>query len=72
MTDAFILGAKRTPIGSFQGSLAKYSAPDLGGHAIRSALEHAGVADDAVDEVFIGNVVSAGVKQAPARQATVS
>lgn len=69
MTDAFILGAKRTPIGSFQGSLAKYSAPDLGGHAIRSALEHAGVADDAVDEVFIGNVVSAGVKQAPARQA---
>ena len=69
MTDAFILGAKRTPIGSFQGALSKYSAPDLGGHAIRSALEHAGVADDVVDEVFIGNVVSAGVKQAPARQA---
>ena len=69
MTDAYIIGAKRTPIGSFQGSLAKYSAPDLGGNAIRSALEHAGISGDRVDEVFIGNVVSAGVKQAPARQA---
>ena len=69
MTHAYVLGAKRTPIGSFQGALARCSAPELGAHAIRAAIEHAGVDADAVDEVFMGNVVSAGVRQAPARQA---
>ena len=70
MTHAYVLGAKRTPIGSFQGALARSTAPELGAHAIRAAIEHAGVDVDAIDEVFMGNVVSAGVRQAPARQAT--
>lgn len=69
MTHAYVLGAKRTPIGSFQGALARCTAPELGAHAIRAAIEHAGVDVDTVDEVFMGNVVSAGVRQAPARQA---
>lgn len=69
MTHAYVLGAKRTPIGSFQGALARCTAPELGAHAIRAAIEHAGVDVDAIDEVFMGNVVSAGVRQAPARQA---
>ena len=69
MTHAYVLGAKRTPIGSFQGALSTSTAPKLGAHAIRAAIEHAGVDADAIDEVFMGNVVSAGVRQAPARQA---
>ena len=69
MTHAYVLGAKRTPIGSFQGALERRTAPELGAHAIRAAIEHAGVDADAIDEVFMGNVVSAGVRQAPARQA---
>ena len=69
MTHAYVLGAKRTPIGSFQGAFARSTAPELGAHAIRAAIEHAGVDVDAIDEVFMGNVVSAGVRQAPARQA---
>lgn len=70
MTDnAYVLGAKRTPIGSFQGALSKRTAPELGAHAVKAAVEHARVDPDAIDEVFLGCVVSAGVKQAPARQA---
>lgn len=69
MTHAYVLGAKRTPIGSFQGAFERCTAPELGAHAIRAAIEHAGVDVDAIDEVFMGNVVSAGVRQAPARQA---
>ncbi len=65
----FILSAARTPIGSFQGSLASRSAPQLGAHAIRAALDASGTADDGVDEVIMGNVIGAGLKQAPARQA---
>ena len=65
----YILGAARTPIGSFQGALAKQSAPALGAHAIQGALANAGVAAGEVNEVIMGNVVSAGLKQAPARQA---
>lgn len=69
MTHAYVLGAKRTPIGSFQGALSTSTAPELGAHAIQAAIEHAGLDADAIDEVFMGNVVSAGVRQAPARQA---
>ena len=70
MTDhAYILDAKRTPVGSFQGALSDRTAPELGAHAVKSAVENAGVDPDTVDEVFLGCVVSAGVKQAPARQA---
>ncbi len=69
MTDVFVLGAKRTPIGSFQGALGGLAAPELGAHAIRAAVAHACVEAEAIDEVFMGCVVSAGVRQAPARQA---
>ena len=70
MTDhAYILGAQRTPIGSFQGALSNRTAPELGAHAVRAAVESARVDPDAIDEVFLGCVVSAGVGQAPARQA---
>ena len=69
MTHAFVLGAQRTPIGSFQGTLANRAAPELGAHAIRAAIDHAGVGAETIDEVLMGCVVSAGAKQAPARQA---
>ena len=69
MTHVFVLGAQRTPIGSFQGALEDRSAPELGAHAIGAAIEHAGIGADTIDEVLMGCVLSAGAKQAPARQA---
>ena len=69
MTDVYVLSAQRTPMGSFQGSLANVSAPELGAHAIKAALEASGSKGEEIDEVIMGNVVSAGLKQAPARQA---
>lgn len=71
MTESVILGAARTPVGAFLGGLAPLSAPELGAIAIRCALERAGVRGDDVDEVYMGNVVQAGVGQAPARQASL-
>lgn len=68
-SDVFIVGAARTPIGSLQGALASQTAPQLGAHAITAALQQANVRATEVDEVVLGNVVSAGLKQAPARQA---
>jgi len=67
--NVYILGASRTPIGSFQGALSSLNAPDLGARAIRAALTGANTPDEAIDEVIMGNVISAGLKQAPARQA---
>ncbi|MEL6192787.1 MAG: thiolase family protein [Bacteroidota bacterium] len=67
----YIVSAVRTPIGSFGGVLKGFSATQLGAHAIKGALEKAGVAADQVDEVFMGNVVSANLGQAPARQAAI-
>jgi acetyl-CoA C-acetyltransferase len=67
----FIVGAARTPIGAFLGSLASLSAPRLGAVAIRAALERARVGPELVGEVFVGNVLSAGIGQAPARQASI-
>ena len=67
--EVVIVGAARTPIGSFLGSLAAVPAPRLGAVAIRAALLRAGVDPAAVDEVVMGNVLQAGVGQAPARQA---
>ncbi len=64
-----ILSSARTPIGAFQGALAPLKASQLGAVAIAGALERAGVAPDAVDLVQFGNVLSAGMGQAPARQA---
>jgi acetyl-CoA C-acetyltransferase len=71
MREVVIVGAARTPIGSFLGALAKVSATDLGSIAIRGALERAGVAADDVGEVFMGCVLPAGLGQAPARQAAL-
>ncbi len=67
--DVFLLSAARTPMGSFQGTLSALTAPELGAVAISRAVEQAGIDADAVDEVIMGNVISAGLKQAPARQA---
>jgi len=64
-----ILSAARTPMGGFQGDFASLAAHDLGGAAIRAAVERAGVAADKIDEVLFGNCLMAGQGQAPARQA---
>jgi len=66
-----ILSAARTPIGSFGGSLASVPAPKLGSVVIREVLDRAGVSPDQVDEVLMGNVLTAGIGQAPARQAAI-
>ena len=71
MQDVYIVSSVRTPIGSFGGSLSGFTAVQLGSLAIKGALERAGVAPDQVDEVFYGNVVSAYLGQAPARQAAI-
>ncbi|MBD3750039.1 MAG: acetyl-CoA C-acyltransferase [Sphingobacteriales bacterium] len=69
MKEVYIVSAVRTPIGSFGGSLAAFSATQLGGFAIKSALEKAGIQPQQVQEVFMGNVLSANLGQAPATQA---
>lgn len=69
--EVVIVGAARTPIGRFQGSLSTISAPKLGAVAIREAVCRAGIDPASVDEVLMGNVVQAGVGQAPARQAAI-
>jgi acetyl-CoA C-acetyltransferase len=66
-----IVGAARLPTGKFLGGLSSFSAPELGAIAIREAVRRAGIAPEAIDEVIMGNVVSAGVGQAPARQAAI-
>ena len=71
MEDVYIVAAVRTPIGSFGGSLASLSATKLGSIAITGALNKAGVETAEVNEVFMGNVVSANLGQAPARQAAI-
>jgi acetyl-CoA C-acetyltransferase len=69
--EVFIVAAARTPIGSFQGALAEVPAVRLGATAIRGALERAGLSAEAVGEVYMGNVLTAGEGQAPARQAAI-
>lgn len=71
MEKILIVGAKRTPVGSFQGALSQMPAPRLGAHAIAAALKQAGVAPGEVNEVIMGEVLTAGVGQAPARQAAI-
>ncbi|NVJ46886.1 MAG: acetyl-CoA C-acyltransferase, partial [Cytophagia bacterium] len=71
MKEVYIVSAGRTPIGSFGGMLAGFSATQLGSFAIKGALEKAGISPAEVQEVFMGNVVSAGLGQAPARQAAL-
>ena len=69
--DVFIVGAARTPIGKFLGSLSGFKASDLGAFAIKEAMTRAGVGGDEVDEVLMGHVVQGGQGQAPARQAQI-
>ena len=66
-----LIGAARTPTGKFLGSLASLSAPQLGALAIKEAVRRAGIDPQAIEEVIMGNVVSAGIGQAPARQAAI-
>src|SRR5260221_9318702 len=66
-----LVSAVRTPIGRFLGALSSLTAPQLGAIAIREAVQRAGISVDQIDEVIMGNVVSAGVGQAPARQAAL-
>ncbi|MEV3840291.1 thiolase family protein [Aeromonas dhakensis] len=69
--DIVIVAAKRTPMGAFQGALANLSAPELGACAITAAMAQAGLKGEQIDEAYLGNVLSAGVGQAPARQAVL-
>ena len=71
MKEVYIISAARTPIGSFGGKLSGFSATQLGSFAIKGALEKANVDATEVQEVLMGNVVSAGLGQAPARQAAL-
>ena len=71
-TAVILKGGVRTPIGRFLGGLSPLSAPQLGAAAVRAAVERSGIDPADVDEVILGNVVSAGTGQAPARQAAVA
>jgi acetyl-CoA C-acetyltransferase len=71
MEDVVIVSAVRTPIGKFQGSLSDLSAPQLGAIVVREAVKRAGIDPNSVDECIMGNVVSAGLGQNPARQAAL-
>ncbi len=68
---SFIYSAVRTPIGQFNGALSSMAAPDLASAAIKEALRRAGINGDQIGEVLLGNVLSAGIGQAPARQAAL-
>src|SRR5208283_451593 len=72
MEDIVILSAARTPIGALNGTLSSYTAPQLAAKAIAQALAKAKVSPDEVSEVVMGNVLSAGIGQAPARQAMIA
>jgi acetyl-CoA C-acetyltransferase len=72
MKEVYIISAVRTPIGSFLGSLSSFTAVQLGGIAFKGALEKAGVDKKLIQEVFVGNVISAGLGQAPATQVAVA
>src|ERR1700733_11356786 len=72
MAQPVLVAGARTPIGKMLGSLAGLTAPELGGAAVRAALERAGISGDEVDAVILGNVVQAGVGPNPARLAAVA
>ena len=71
LRDVVIVSAKRTPVGAFQGSLSSIAAPQLGATAIKAVLDETKIDIDSIDEVIMGNVLSAGQGQAPARQAAL-
>lgn len=72
MKEVYIISAVRTPIGSFGGSLASVSAVQLGATAVKGAMQKAGIDPKLVQEIFIGNVISSGLQQAPATQVAVA
>ena len=71
MAETMIVAGARTPMGAFQGELAGRAAPELGAAAIAAAVQRAGIAPADVSETLMGNVLSAGLGQAPARQASI-
>src|SRR5438046_5675422 len=71
MTETVIISAVRTPVGKFQGGLKSMTATQLGAIVVKAAVERAGLKPEQVDEVIMGNVVSAGLGQNPARQAAL-
>lgn len=71
LNDVFVVGARRTAIGSFMGQFAELPAPRLGAHVIKSAVAQSGLSADKINEVIMGEVLTAGVGQAPARQAAL-
>src|SRR5450631_4863811 len=71
MEEVVIVSAVRTPIGKFQGSLSDFTAAQLGSLVVREAVVRAGVEAESIDECIMGNVVSAGLGQNPARQAAL-
>jgi len=71
LRDVFIVGAARTAVGNFLGSLKNFKATELGGFAVKEAVKRAGISGEDVEEVIMGNVVSGGLGQAPAKQAAV-
>lgn len=71
MSNSYLISGARTPIGSFLGSYKNFSATDLGGIVVKAAIERSGLSVDAIEEVIMGNVIQAGVGQAPARQAAL-
>lgn len=71
-SSVYIVAAKRTAIGSFLGKISNFTGPQLGGFAIKGALESINLNPKEVDEVILGNVLSAGLGQAPARQASIN
>jgi len=72
MKEVFIVSVARTPVGTFGGALSGFTAPQLGAIAIKGALQKAGISPELVNEVFMGNVLSAGLGQAPATQAMIA
>src|SRR5205809_6225445 len=66
-----IAGAVRTPTGKFLSNLASFTAPQLGAIVIKEVVRRSGISPDSIDEIIMGNVVSAGVGQSPARQAAI-
>src|SRR5216110_2873140 len=72
MENPVILSAVRTPVGKFQGGLAGFSAPELGGKVVAEAARRAGIETKQIDEAILGNVVQAGLGQNPARQAALN
>ena len=71
MTNTYICSYSRTPIGSFQGTLSKISATELGSYVIKSVINKSDINQNLIDEVIMGNVLSANLGQAPARQASI-